>query len=712
MRATAYATADRLATRACLFFAGGSAPEFEHPFPVNRLDPRTRFAALILLVALVAASAVAVFRLRAELSARRVELAMDYQDFVALARSFNYNPQAFLIELRRAGLTSLALTEELGANVGDDGKAYATTGASLLNQARLTPLRDPLLQSLAQSGKLARNAVYLIVYDRSTLERYQRQLPLHFESHSIRVLRASLPAVIELHSQIDFFNNTGMGIPSDQLAIAKKLHLLVIPRFQNEERFTADQMNAMVDNVLAQDRLVSTIVFFGLRNEVFGYPDHLDDAASVFKAHGKGAPPTARQFSFGYIETYDVLQDQKGAEGLAKLIPGQTVRVQAIAKTELDKIKLDEVVGRYVLGVRERNVRVVYLRPWGHQDGNLSIEKTNVEMVKQIADELKSHGFRLGPATPIPTFRGDNPILVGVASLAVPSAFVLLLPLFGWYRRSFVIAAYTLTVMLFAGGVFSHHEMLARSILALAGALLFATGAFLALAPAFAEEPAQKFFDQCIRSVGWTLVATAVALLGALVVVGLLSSPLTMEEVERFRGVKAVLAVPPLIALCLYLFSPYFSIGERDARSIFTSPIRVYQLLVGLVIVGAGALLVIRSGNQSDIAPSSFELVLRHYLTDVLSVRPRFKEFLLGVPMIMVLPALLPAHRRAAGWLFALGIGVGIADVIDTFSHLHTALLISLQRVGNGLVIGILIGALLIWAYRRACSSLGLLRVR
>ena len=54
---------------------------------------------------------------------------------------------------------------------------------------------------------------------------------------------------------------------------------------------------------------------------------------------------------------------QKGNDTLAKLIPGRTVRVQAIAKTELDKLRLDEVVDRYVLGVRERNVRVVYLRP-------------------------------------------------------------------------------------------------------------------------------------------------------------------------------------------------------------------------------------------------------------------------------------------------------------------------------------------------------------
>jgi hypothetical protein len=53
----------------------------------------------------------------------------------------------------------------------------------------------------------------------------------------------------------------------------------------------------------------------------------------------------------------------------------------------------------------------------------------------------------------------------------------------------------------------------------------------------------------------------------------------------------------------------------------------------------------------------------------------------------------------------ALGIGVGVGDVIDTFSHLHTPLEISLLRVVYGLVIGAIVGAVLIWVYRRIPAS-------
>jgi Family of unknown function (DUF5693) len=180
----------------------------------------------------------------------------------------------------------------------------------------------------------------------------------------------------------------------------------------------------------------------------------------------------------------------------------------------------------------------------------------------------------------------------------------------------------------------------------------------------------------------------------------LMSSPLAMEEIERFRGVKLVLALPPLIALLMYAFDPRFGVARRP-RELFSSPVLAYQLLAGLIVVGGAAVLVMRSGNDSDISPSQFELTLRHLLTHVLSVRPRFKEFLIGVPSMMLIAALLPLHRRAVGWLLALCAGVGIGDVIDTFSHLHTPLSISLLRIVNGLIVGVVIGSIVVYVYRR-----------
>jgi hypothetical protein len=69
---------------------------------------------------------------------------------------------------------------------------------------------------------------------------------------------------------------------------------------------------------------------------------------------------------------------------------------------------------------------------------------------------------------------------------------------------------------------------------------------------------------------------------------------------------------------------------------------------------------------------------------------------------MMLLPALRTEHKRAAGWLFAIGIAIGTSDIVDTFSHLHTPLIASLLRVFNGAVVGIALGAIAIALYRAA----------
>src|SRR5689334_19919803 len=126
-----------------------------------------RVAAFLLLLGLLSSLVVAVERLRVENQARRVELTMDYNDFVGLARAFNYKPNPLLLQFRRAGLTSLALTEELGGNLAaslsHDG--YAVSGAALTNQARILKLANPTLASLAAQNKLNPSDVYLIVFD-------------------------------------------------------------------------------------------------------------------------------------------------------------------------------------------------------------------------------------------------------------------------------------------------------------------------------------------------------------------------------------------------------------------------------------------------------------------------------------------------------------------------------------------------------------------
>ena len=643
----------------------------------------------ILALALAASLYVAIVRERKELASRRVEIAMDYGDFAALAQSYGYDKENFLVALRRAGLTSLAISEELGGNINAGSTAYTIPGQTLISQLRLGAVREPTLAALAAQNRLSPDEIYLLVFDPTEVERYRTALAAHLGAHAVRTLRASNPTILGVRSQNEYFSNLAFGFPAAPLELARKLHLYFIPRLQNDERFGAAEIDRTFASLRRGER-PSTVVFFGQRNEVLGFPDHLVDTANAFKRTG---------LNFGAIETYDKLQVQKGSDDLALHAIERTTRVQAIAKPELEKLDFDTVVARYLLGVRERNVRVVYVRPFLHEQNGMSLQKTNVELIREIAAGLQARGFTLGRATPVPAFR-INPIVVFLASLAVPAIVVLLFEAFGKRRAQIAYVAFALDALLVLGGYVSHHDLLVRKVLALGGAIGFATMGFVAVPRSFTLPAPGTLVASILAGLRTVGVATAFALAGALVVIGLVSTPALMEEIDRFTGVKAVIIVPPMLALALYIYTRRFGNEPPSARGSALSPVLVYQLAVFVVLAGAAFVYVSRSGNQSDVSPSAFELALRSNLTQVLGVRPRFKEFAIGFPLMMLLPALRLEHKRAAGWLFALGIAIGTSDVVDTFSHLHTPLVVSLTRIFNGAAIGIVLGIVAIAVYR------------
>ncbi len=656
-----------------------------------------RWLFLMLAIALLAGLYATYARTRIEAQSRRVELVMDYPDFISLARSYNYNPSVFLHELQLAGLTSVAVPEELGSNLNVGSNAVAYSGQQLTNAARLAPLADPQLAAIVRGG-VAADAVYVIVYDRATYARYMRQLPLRFKKKSINVLRGDKPPyLIALKTTPDFFGTVGLGIPDEQAAIVKRAGLLLVPRLQNDQRFGAAQIDTILADAVHKRR-ASTVIFFGLRNEVLGYPKAVDATAAAIKR---------LHLNFGTIETYDKIQTQKGNDELANLVIEDTTRVQAISKPELDKLGPDgptQIVARYLLGVRERNVRVVYLRPWSRPWGTRSILATNVELVRELADGIAKSKDKLGRATPIPGFR-FNKIVLALAALAVPAIFLLILESFGIADRRIAIGAFAATLLLYGAGIALHRPTLALKVIALSGGILFPTAGVLALAPLFRASGIASLGTALIAGVRALGLSLLVTLGGAIVVIALVSTPFTMEEIDRFSGVKAVLFVPPLIVLVLYFFTTKFGAKIADTRAAFASPVRVAQIVAFVVLAGGAYVLLARSGNQSDITPTALELSLRAHLTTLLSVRPRFKEFGFGFPLLALLPALALVDKRRFGWLIALAAGLGLADVVDTFSHLHTSLTISLARLVIGAVLGALIGAVLTVLYRAVRRS-------
>jgi len=671
-----------------------------------RMTLMQRVALVLIVVGAIASLAVAADRFRFEAANRTVEVTMDQQDLADFAHAFGYKMDELLRQMRRNGLTSVAVYEETGQRINLGDHAYALTGQQLIDQARTAPISNPTLAGLMARRAVDPNSVYLLVFDAPTLDRYLFALRNQLEPRNVRIIREKLPAVLAVRTQIDFFNSLGLGVPADVAAAVRREGLLVDPRVQNNERLDAAGIDRVFRQMLQGGR-IGTVIFFGQRNEVLGYQYNLNGTADAFKKY---------QVNFGDIEAYDPSQIQKGTETLGRIIPSQTARVQAIAKLELDKLTLDTVVARYLLGVRERNIRVIYLRPFPHvvqdqlPDGTLvseSAEQTNLKMLRELRDGLEANGYRLGRAGTFVDFKGAKlDVLYMLAALGCTAAFFFLLGLYGWERKWLSVAAYAATLLVFVAALATGHDQLVRRLWALGGALTFGVLAGTTLARWFARdaEPAGDFGGDLKRGVVCLCIAAAVALLGGVFVTGLLSQADFMLELNQFLGVKLLLVVPPVVTVALYAFTPKFGRATSLAQTA-DAALKAWQFAALVVLGGAAALLLMRSGNQPDIGVSGFETHVRGALTQIFGARPRFKDFVIGFPALMLIPALMPAHKRVIGWLFVLAGGIGLADILDTFSHVHTPLAVDLLRVLNGLVLGIIIGAVLQAIYRAMFRS-------
>jgi hypothetical protein len=181
-------------------------------------------------------------------------------------------------------------------------------------------------------------------------------------------------------------------------------------------------------------------------------------------------------------------------------------------------------------------------------------------------------------------------------------------------------------------------------------------------------------------------------------IVGLLAETPFLIKAGTVRGVKLAHALPLLLVLVFYTA---WVVGRWDFwREWLTHPVLWGQALLALVVLGSVGLMLIRTGNEAPGAVPDWELRLRALLESVMQVRPRTKEFLIGHPALVVGAWLLLTGRTRFLPLVMFLATIGQASMVNTFCHLHSPLLVSLQRTGWGILLGVGLGLLALGVLR------------
>ena len=616
----------------------------------------------LLLYALIAAGtaaslAVGYIRAASERQNRTVGLVADYQQVEQLAADANVPLPSLLKNLKQAGISGIAVTEDTVQSLRDaveiEVRRAEHAGQSCMEIRCVTS--DPHLRSRVQG--------YL-----------QQQLPLVQRGSAIPQGPLVLPAPIG-YEQV---RNIGVGLPEGDVRAIQASGLYVVGRIGNFTGATSETVGWKLEELRTDG--VPFVVFVG--EEVLGYRDLLPAAAEYLS---RGAP------LYGSVE----FAKQRGDERLSRLLGGRYIRVHSITQQEASRMAPPEMIERYVRAAEERNIRLCFVRllPF-------ATEKTladQMSYVEAVRDALQSAGFTTGQPAPFADPAVSLPVRA-LCAIGAASAFFLLL-----YLLIPVSAPWAWG--LFAAGTVLDLALLialpgaARKYLALKSALTFPTLALL-VAYAKARTGAWGGAKTALGALFWM---SGISLVGAAHVVGLLSDRSFMVKAQQFAGIKLA-HILPLLGIAVICTLDWVNDGRpwhrlwgdirARARAAAASQILIWQALALALAAAALLVLIVRTGNEAG-AVSAPELKLRSLLDQLLIVRPRTKEFLIGHPALFVALALLPIAGRSFSMpLLVLG-AVGQVSIVNTFCHIHTPLAVSILRTFNGLWIGALLGCLI-----------------
>lgn len=669
---------------------------------------------VITLIGVVAAMPLGISRMAMEKSSNTVEYVFDYRDIVEVAE-LRPRPQQFLNEkvdlLKESGITTMAV--------------YESSLKELMQAGRLTYYNEKdaaLLQGKVSNERV--NYTYILFNGPEESakigpilrEAYGRmEVPIRdwsYEGRSGLIIEESLSAAVL--KTLDFDPMTLQDL-SD-----KGFHIL--PRFSDRVvPYDSERTAAQLERLKAYG--VTRILFDGEKAK------GTSDQAALHSLDSFGE--LLKQHDIGLIAIENLKKPQQGINKLAYLTDYNVTRLYSLSPEDSIEMTPEGIADRFLLASKDRNIRMFFLNTMnqGSTDTGLlnhSVDKLATAMggPDGVIAQLEEAGFPSGLAQPFSFDKAswEKP-LRGVTALGAIAIITLLVSAF----IPHVSIPVFLIGLIGSAGLFVLNSSLMEQALALGAAVSGPTLALIWVMNRIysrttgerrmvgGEEwsvgsPVQDANDRTQwvfpsvsigRRLGialnWFIVATCISLTAVPLVFGLLNNITYSLVLEQFRGVSLLHLAPiALIALYIVLYDGNEGRGVIGrAVKLLRQPILVIWVVVAAVVAGVGFYYLSRTGNSGQV--SWIEMIIRNWLESTFGVRPRFKEFMLGHPPLLL--GLFLAIRYRAAWVLIIVGALGQLTMVSTFTHIHTPLYISIIRTLLGLGAGLVIGGIFIAAW-------------
>jgi len=645
-----------------------------------------KWVALVVLIAALVCALWVNFGLRAPVEAQdsTVGLFVDYDELWRIANtSLDIDFHDMMRKAHLAGATGLVVRERVLSDWEIAGEVIVLAGGQLRFQIELAGGNI----SEWSEHQINPDGTYILTRDPMVHEQIfsildaKRRHPTSFEFQDYMVIGTSLHSVERA--------NLGLGFPIAQLERAAEMGYYILPRIRTWDPVTENNL-AVTMGWVSQIPNLAAIGF----NDSTVPGGGLDPLIQDLVADSL-IPLDKPLVSFEFF-------DQVGLGGVATRLDNGFMRVHAIAENELrDYLDFQDAADRFVLAATERNMRFIYLRFHGLMNPAASME-LNMEFIEFIREALENAGLTVGVPVPISDFSIPYVALLIIGAGIIASGGWLLAMIFQPFvkRKKWIVLLFILTILaLGAWGVgLVILPAIARKLFAFAASIIFPCLGVIMIIENSDKLPfsARAASGSCkikklIHAALQLLFMSSITFAGGLIVSGLLSEPVFMIKLDNFVGVTlSQIATLMLIPLVLWMRETnWFGLLQGTVKS----NVKFWQFGISLIMLAAFTLFIIRTGNDNPEAVLDLELMFRQILHDILGVRPRTSEFLIGHPLMLVL--LYYGYKFNKFPLLIAGI-MGQVSLMNTYAHVHTPIVISVIRTAHGLWMGTVIGIVII----------------
>lgn len=636
---------------------------------------------ILIILAMLASCTVAVNRVKAENAADSSMMTLSWAQITNIAARNDMTVEEALDYFHdydnKTLYTGIIFTEPTLKDLQDDGTIAVKSALEFSQQ-----IKNGSWVAVSGDIKVSNTYNYVVCSDEDTMNTVFDSIQNKTDAvaQKITVTENGTPVyIVGTSLQVSDLDNLGTGFPKESMELLASKGLSVTALLKSWPAVDQKSIDYVFDDVAKWDNVVAV----GFSDENLPGISQSDwaDISKMMAAKFKENDWPLMQNEFF---------KQKGLSTMAQLLDYHVARMHTVGKDELATIAPVNLIDRYQLAANERGMNLLLYRI----NTNISI-KENAILLEKIDNAIVTKGRPLGEMIPIENIA--IPLWVGLlVTLGVGAGGVLLLDKLNFKKWSYILPA-VCVLGSWAVIVMGHsHQM--YKLLALAGVMIFP---LLGIITFVSAEP-KSIFQSVLSLIGMT----AISLIGAVFVVGLLSTRDYMTGVSFFSGIKVSQLLPLLFLALYYWYQTNILKGyDRNVvvmiRDLLKKPVSVGILVLVGVIIVIFAVYMLRSTNDPEVA--TWELAFRSFLDSTFGARPRTKEFLFAHPLMLL--TMYYGYKKNLWPLLVLG-AIGQVSLVNTFEHLHTPLLISILRTAVGLFLGIIIGIILILIVKAAVKWL------